>query len=78
MLEFTADKATENSELEISFDEAGAKQLIQLIEDCFKTGHEHLLPLDDDSRWALTITGPNSYQCVTLYLEKSTERQDQE
>ena len=71
MLEFVADKPTGNSELEITFDEAGAKHLIQLIEDCFKTGHEHLLPLDDPSRWALTITGPNSFQTVTLSLERA-------
>jgi hypothetical protein len=68
MLEFIADKPTGNSELEIVFDEDGAKQLIQLIQDCFKTGHEHLLPLDH-GRWALTISGPNSFQSVTLSLE---------
>src|SRR5689334_16900350 len=54
MLNFKSDKPAGDSELEIVFDEEGAKQLIQLIEDCFKTGHEHLLPLDH-GRWALTI-----------------------
>jgi hypothetical protein len=76
MLEFTTDNPTGGSALEISFDEVGAKQLIRLIEDCFRTGHEHLLPLGDDSRWSLTITGPNSYQTVTLYLEESSQQQD--
>jgi len=70
MLEFSTDKLTGDSELEIVFDEDGEKQLIQLIEDCFKTGHEHLLPLEH-GRWALTVSGPNSFQTVTLSLEKA-------
>ena len=71
MLEFLTDKPTENAELEISFDEAGARQLIERIEACFRTGHEHLLPLDNDSRWSLTVSGPNSFQAVTLFLERA-------
>ena len=70
MIEFISDKRAEDGELEIVFDDAGAKQLIQLIQDCFKTGHEHLLPLDH-GRWALTARGPNSFQSVTLSLERS-------
>jgi hypothetical protein len=73
VLEFISDRPTGNGALEILFDEEGAKQLIQLIEDCFKTGHEHLLPLDH-GRWALTVSGPNSFQTVTLSLEKAMDR----
>ena len=75
MLEFVTDKPTGNSELEISFDEVGARQLIERIEACFKTEHEHLLPLGNDSRWSLTVSGPNSFQTVTLYLDR-TEMQE--
>jgi len=73
MLEFISDKPVTDGELEIVFDEDGAKQFIQLIEDCFKTGHEHLLPLDH-GRWALKITGPNSFQSVTLSLERASSQ----
>jgi hypothetical protein len=72
MIEFITNKPTENSDLEIVFDEVGAKQLVQLIEDCFKTGHEHLLPLNH-GRWALTISGPNSFQSVTLSLLREAD-----
>ena len=71
MIEFATEAPTGGAELEITFDEQGARQLIQLIEDCFNTGHEHLLPLDDHSRWSLKVSGPNSYQTVTLYLERT-------